>query len=245
LIDAGKLIGTVTGDLHNATAMEVLAELGDAATNKALAGSKGGLVRAKREKLARNIATRNQSPDLFATGESQLKPVSNPVETDFKPISNPVENQYTAQNPSLFNGTGQAPLKHTRARQNLELRVKKEEPPCVPPSENGSEMSDDDLFAVPTNRRKPNTALPPGWQPPTMDELSPLVLTRVDQWPDGTFDREREKFMADAVSEDRRHRDWDMAFGKWCLVHDGYLQNRKGKNYGKASGFTVPNLGGS
>lgn len=72
LIAASKLIGTATGDLHNEYAMHELAQLEELTRKLAEGGGKGGRVRAERDRLARRLAERNRSPDMFEP---------NPVET--------------------------------------------------------------------------------------------------------------------------------------------------------------------
>lgn len=238
LIATGMLIGTASGDIHNPRAMRELQSLADTALDKSLAGSKGGQIKARKDRLARKIAERNLTPNMF---EMSLKPISNPVESDFNRVSTDFENAQPNGNVNNINAKHLAGPCYAHV-QDLDIDIDKKETPCVPLP--GTE--DEALFDVPASkRRKPSTPMPADWEPPTLEQLTPMVRTRVDLWPQGEFEREREKFITDATAADRRHRDWTMAFGKWCLVHDGYLQKHStGGRYEKQSGWTVPDLGG-
>ncbi len=246
LLDSGKLIGTASGDLHNDYAMHELQQLAEINVERALSGSKGGRVRAERERQARKIAARNQSPDLpMKLPETEPELPQNgarmAVERQLYSHSGPTNAQSNAQNTNEINETDQAQLNPARAIE-LESEVERKIPPVVPRDQN--DENEDGFEIPPTPRRKPNCAIPDEWQPPTIEQLTPMVRDRVERWPGGVFDREREKFVTDAHSEDRRHRDWTMAFGKWLLVHDGYLQKQLGGRYEKPAGFKVPKLGG-
>jgi hypothetical protein len=86
---------------------------------------------------------------------------------------------------------------------------------------------ENDDFAIP--KRKPGKPIPDDWSAEHAN-LSSNVMAMVERWPNGELERESVKFVEDAHSNDRRHRNWDRAFGVWLTKHDGYLQARRNRN---------------
>lgn len=168
---------------------------------------------------AREEAPGDDETDEF--GQSLGKVSRNIGETYGKHSPNP------ARKANDFNGSS-----HTQARAGtraVKVKSKEKEPPCVPPDENGAE------FDIPKRRREPGVPIPASWQP-TDAQLSEAVASMIAQWPDGELKREGVKFVEDAHSNDRRHRNWDRAFGVWLTKHDGYLHERRNRS-DKPSGW--------
>lgn len=243
LIDGGKLIGTTTGDLHNGRAMHELEQLGAMSTERAAAGGKGGRVRAERERLAKKIAERNVSPDLF---EPPAKPAANPVETrlnrgstpvepTYNTISTDIENDYRKTMSNEINGSGQAQLKHAPAIE-LETELEIDTPFSVPPT---IETLEGEVIDQPTNATARKQPLPPGWLP-TRASLSDRVQGVIASWPNDEVDEQAIKFLEWAEANTARFTQWDRAFGNWCMKHH---EQRKAKRHGKSAGFNVPDLG--
>ena len=240
LLDSGKLIGTATGDLHNERALHELQQLAELTTARVEAGSKGGRTRAMRERQARRIAERNLSPDLFPNPvEQRLKPGSTDVECDFKSDRANIENDFPGQKANEINTTGQATLKHVRARET-ETELEEDTPHSAPPLENVVELVEGVVEDDEPGPRKRKQPMPPGWEPPPLDQLSPAVAAVVETWDEGELDQQRAKFVEWAEATDARFVRWDRAFGNWALKHH---DQRKGKRHGRAAGFAVPTLG--
>jgi hypothetical protein len=235
-LDAGKLIGTATGDLHNDYAMHELQQLGELNASRAAAGSKGGRTRAERERYARRIAERNRSPDLPLNlpekpVETPLKPGSIATQPDFKSNLTDIENDYADENPNKINGRTQATLKHARAGEE-ETETEEEYPLSVPPIEidevevvEGVVISD-----APRGRKQP---MPPGWVP-TLAGLSDRVADVVQTWPEEELHDQQTKFMEWAEATDQRFVKWDRAFGNWCMKHN---EQRRRTGRGRQSGW--------
>jgi hypothetical protein len=236
LLDAGKLVGTATGELHNDFAMHELAQLGELSQSRAAAGGKGGKVRAQRERLARKIAERNRSPDLpmnlpETDAETPLKDNSTATKSGFKSNSMDIENDYDAQNANKINGTGQATLKHARA---IESDTHSDiEPPFSEPPVEIDEVEVVEGVVVseaPRGRKQP---MPPGWLP-TLAGLSERVQALVATWDESELEHQQIKFMEWAEATDPRFVKWDRAFGNWCMKHH---EQRRRTGHGRQSGW--------
>lgn len=139
------------------------------------------------------------------------------------PVANELQHGLTNEKPSKIN---------TRAEHTVNQREREEEREYSPVSPH-SEIElvegtvEGDEFAVP--RRKPGRPIPGDWTPESA-QLSEAVANMVAEWDAGEFERESAKFVEDAHSNDRRHRNWDRAFGVWLTKHDGYLEERRKRN---------------
>lgn len=241
LLDTGKLIGTATGELHNARAMHELQQVATLSAERAQAGSKGGRSRADRERLAKKIAERNLSPDLFEPDENPVETPLNDHSTttqpSFKSGSVDFENDYLDTIPNENNGSGQAKLKHAGARET-ETEVETDTPFSVPPID-PAEIETLDGEVIDEGKTARKQPLPPGWLP-TRAGLSERVQGVVEAWGDDELDEQAIKFLEWAEATNARFVQWDRAFGNWCMKHH---EQRKRKRHGKAAGFTVPDLG--
>lgn len=161
-------------------------------------------------------------------GQSLGKVSRNIHETFAKQSGNPSEK------PSKIN----ASTSRARGRDEKEKEKDKYNPSVSPHDDeeietvDGELIDEDDEFTF--ARRKPGRPIPEDWTPDGAI-LSANVLALVERWPDGELEREGIKFVEDAHGADRRHRDWDRAYGVWLTKHDGYL---KGGRRGRQSGWT-------
>jgi hypothetical protein len=237
-LDTGKLMGTATGDLHNDYAMHELQQLAELNTSRAQAGSKGGRVRAERERHARRIAERNRSPGLpldlpEKAVETPLNHGSTATQPGFKSNFTDVETQQTAKKDNVFNGSGQATLKHARAGET-ETELEEEYPLSVPPREiDEVEVIEGEVISdAPRGRKQP---MPPGWLP-TFAGLSERVQQLVATWTEPEFHEQQTKFMEWAEAGDHRFVKWDRAFGNWCVKHH---EQRRRTGHGRQSGWAA------
>jgi hypothetical protein len=249
LIAKGKLY-PVSGGYMDRTALEVLSDYHQQQAKLSDGGRRAGLVSAakRREAAKRQAAvgdlfanrlqsasTAEKANEFNAGGERTVgrarahasKRVPNDLQTVCNTDANDMEPAWTGKNPNEFNGSVQRPV-------NQREEEGEEEAPLGSPIDEDDvelvegEVEDADEFAVPP-RRRPERSIPADWTPQAA-HLSENVTNLIAEWPEEEFDREAVKFVEDAHAKDRRHRDWDRAFGVWLTRHDGYLNERRKRN---------------
>ena len=85
--------------------------------------------------------------------------------------------------------------------------------------------------AKPKRTPKSDRPIPEGWEP----VLTQAAQRMVDQWPEGMFDRELQKFINHAADKGRKSKDWQAAFRTWLGNQDGWMKER---NHGQANRTT-------
>lgn len=260
LLDKGRLL-QVNGGYMDRQAWAVITDYHaqqDAARNT---GRKGGLVSAakRREADKRKAAMADLFANELQTGSDTekpnkinegtqgpvgkragarthahaSKPDANAMHPGCIPVANDLQLGSDGKNPNEFNGTTQGGL------YQREVETEEERTPVVPLDENAvetveGEVVDEDAFTTPP-RRKAKRPIPTSWKP-DRETLSDAVREAIAHWTDEQFTAEARKFVEDAKAEDRRHVQWDRAFGNWCLKHDTWLQQRR-KHHERPSGW--------
>jgi hypothetical protein len=121
-----------------------------------------------------------------------------------------------AEKANEINGTASANLGH------IDSDSREESPPLVPPPSEKPRLK--------SKRAQP---LPLDWEPPVPTDRQREII---EAWPNGTYEREIEKFTNNATEKGRTALDWDAAFRNWIINADEF-RTRTGGRHDRPSGW--------